>query len=30
MTNLKEFKPLLVLISQHFPMGFMGLNIVKN
>ena len=30
MMNLKEFKPLLVLISQCFPMEFMGLYIVKN
>jgi hypothetical protein len=30
MTNLKEFDPLLVFIPQCFPMGFMGLYIVKN
>jgi hypothetical protein len=25
MTNSKEFEPLLVLISQRFPIGFIGL-----
>jgi hypothetical protein len=29
MTDLKELAPLLVLISQCFPMGFMGLYIVE-